>query len=66
RPPGDAAPCHGAADRLHPDRHVPSRQEQEVRRWAETGARAVLGDAAYEEAYAEGGGLSPQEAAALV
>jgi len=28
--------------------------------------RAVLGDAAYEAAYAEGGGLSPREAAALV
>ncbi|MFE7890570.1 BTAD domain-containing putative transcriptional regulator [Streptomyces sp. NPDC057412] len=63
---GDAARCLGAADRLQPDRHVPSRQEQEVRRWAETNARAVLGDAAYEQAYAEGGGLSPQEAAALV
>ncbi|MEU6543756.1 BTAD domain-containing putative transcriptional regulator [Streptomyces sp. NPDC046859] len=62
----DAAVCLGAAERLQPDRHVPSCQEREVRRRAVAGARAVLGDAAYEAAYAEGGGLSPLEAAALV
>ncbi|MDI5961640.1 AfsR/SARP family transcriptional regulator [Streptantibioticus silvisoli] len=33
---------------------------------AETVCRAVLGDDAYTAAYAEGGGLTPQEAAALV
>ncbi|MFJ6644756.1 BTAD domain-containing putative transcriptional regulator [Streptomyces sp. NPDC091290] len=63
---GDAARCLGAADRLQPDRHVPSHQEREVRGRATAQARAVLGDAAYEEAYGEGGRLSPREAAALV
>ncbi|MGW4006773.1 hypothetical protein [Streptomyces nigra] len=55
-----------AADALQPDRHVPSCQEREVRQRAVTAARAALGDTAFEAAYAEGGGLSPQEAAALV
>jgi hypothetical protein len=40
--------------------------EVEVRDRAEKGARARLGDAAYEAAYAEGGGLSLEEATALI
>ncbi|MBY8344539.1 MULTISPECIES: hypothetical protein [Streptomyces] len=38
--------------------------------WCATGpppsARALLGEEAYEAAYAQGGGLSPEEATALV
>ncbi|WCD96406.1 BTAD domain-containing putative transcriptional regulator [Streptomyces sp. HUAS 31] len=63
---GDAARCLGAADAMQPHRHVPSCQEREVHQRAVERTRAVLGDAAYEAAYAEGGGLSPREAAALV
>ncbi|GGS45776.1 BTAD domain-containing putative transcriptional regulator [Streptomyces violaceus] len=63
---GDAARCLGAADRLLPPGHVAARQERENRERAERRARAVLGDRAYETAYAEGGGLSPEEATALV
>ncbi|AZQ34317.1 AfsR/SARP family transcriptional regulator [Streptomyces cyaneochromogenes] len=62
----DAARCLGAADALLPPRHVPSSQEREVYERAVAGTRAALGDAAYEAAYAEGGGLSSVEAAALV
>ncbi|MFG2548579.1 BTAD domain-containing putative transcriptional regulator [Streptomyces sp. NPDC048581] len=62
----DAARCLGAADALLPPRHVASSQEREVYARAVRGARAALGDAAYEAAYAEGGGLSSREAAALV
>ncbi|MFF0735075.1 BTAD domain-containing putative transcriptional regulator [Streptomyces chartreusis] len=63
---GDAARCLGAADAMQPHRHVPSCQERAVHQGAAERTRAVLGDAAYEAAYAEGGGLSPREAAALV
>ncbi|KUM80952.1 AfsR/SARP family transcriptional regulator [Streptomyces curacoi] len=62
----DAARCLGAADALLPPRHVPSSQEREVRHRAVRHTRAVLGDAAYEAAYAEGSGLSSVEAAALI
>ncbi|MFE9018439.1 BTAD domain-containing putative transcriptional regulator [Streptomyces sp. NPDC007808] len=62
----DAARCLGAAAALLPPRHVASGQEREVRRRAVERTRAVLGEAAYEAAYAEGGGLSAQEAAALI
>ncbi|WDV51241.1 BTAD domain-containing putative transcriptional regulator [Streptomyces coeruleorubidus] len=62
----DAARCLGAADALLPSGHVPARQEREARERAERRARAVLGDTAYESAYAEGGGLSPEEATALL
>ncbi|MFI5554951.1 AfsR/SARP family transcriptional regulator [Streptomyces sp. NPDC051738] len=62
----DAARCLGAADALLPPRHIASSQEREVYARAVRGARAALGDAAYEAAYAEGGGLSSREAAALV
>ncbi|MFE2536385.1 BTAD domain-containing putative transcriptional regulator [Streptomyces sp. NPDC059371] len=62
----DAARLLGAADALLPPGHVPGPMEVETRERAETGARALLGDAAYETAHAEGGGLSLEEAAALI
>ncbi|MFC3576531.1 BTAD domain-containing putative transcriptional regulator [Streptomyces yaanensis] len=62
----DAARCLAAADHLLPPAHFRSPSEREARATAEAGARAVLGDAAYEAAYAEGDGLSLEEAAALV
>ncbi|WP_328453128.1 AfsR family transcriptional regulator [Streptomyces sp. NBC_00386] len=62
----DAARLLGAADALLPPGHFAGPMEVEVRARAEAGARAVLGDAAYEAAYAEGGGLSVEEAAALI
>ncbi|MEU6908121.1 BTAD domain-containing putative transcriptional regulator [Streptomyces coeruleorubidus] len=62
----DAARFIGAADALLPSGHVAARQEREAREQAERRARAVLGDPAYESAYAEGGRLSPEEAAALL
>jgi hypothetical protein len=40
--------------------------ERAVRARAESAARAVLDETAYDTAYAEGGGLSPEEATALV
>ncbi|MFI6013914.1 AfsR/SARP family transcriptional regulator [Streptomyces sp. NPDC051243] len=62
----DAARCLGAADALLPPRHVLTSHERVVHDGAVEAARAVLGDSAYEAAYAEGGGLSSREAAALV
>ncbi|WP_037669198.1 BTAD domain-containing putative transcriptional regulator [Streptomyces griseus] len=62
----DAARCLGAAEALLPPGHVRSRLERETHERAVRRARTMLGDAAYEAAYAEGGGLSFQEAAALV
>ncbi|WDF37611.1 BTAD domain-containing putative transcriptional regulator [Streptomyces sp. T12] len=62
----DAARCLGAAAALLPLRHVPTSQEREVYERAVQRTRAALGDAAYEAAYAEGGGLSAREAAALI
>ncbi|MET8855867.1 BTAD domain-containing putative transcriptional regulator [Streptomyces sp. NPDC004579] len=62
----DAARLLGAADALLPPGHIPGPMEVETRDQAETGARALLGDAAYEVAHAEGGGLSLEEAAALI
>ncbi|MFI6032803.1 AfsR/SARP family transcriptional regulator [Streptomyces sp. NPDC051315] len=61
-----AARCLGAADALLPPRHVSPRLERETRELAVTRTRAVLGEEAYTAAYAEGGGLSYEEAAALV
>ncbi len=61
----DAARCVGAADSWLPPGHRPVRMERAVRERAEERIRAVLGDA-YDAAYAEGGGLSPEEAAALL
>jgi predicted ATPase/DNA-binding SARP family transcriptional activator len=62
----DAARCIGAADVLLPPRHLRSTLEREVWGRAEGAVRAALGEAAYEAAYAEGGGLSVEEATALV
>ncbi|MGX9889685.1 AfsR/SARP family transcriptional regulator [Streptomyces sp. NPDC002276] len=65
----DGVRCLVSAKALLPPGHVRTSLEREVYRRAEEHARAVLGDAAYEECaagYAEGGGLSAKEAAALV
>ncbi|WP_031476586.1 AfsR/SARP family transcriptional regulator [Streptomyces bicolor] len=62
----DAARCLGAADALLPPRHVATSHERHVYERAVRHTRAVLGDSAYEAAYAEGGGLPFREAAALV
>lgn len=62
----DAAVLLGAADGLLPPGHFVGSMEGEVRAQAEAGVRVLLDDATYEAAYAEGGGLSLEEAAALV
>ncbi|WNI32257.1 BTAD domain-containing putative transcriptional regulator [Streptomyces sp. ITFR-6] len=56
----------GAGQALMPDGHVPTAMERGNRAAAEELARGVLGAGAYEAAYAEGGGLSLEEATALV
>ncbi|MFE6827776.1 BTAD domain-containing putative transcriptional regulator [Streptomyces sp. NPDC057690] len=62
----DAARCLGSADTLLPSRHVPPRVEREARDLAMARTRGALGDAEFESAYTEGGGLSYEEATALV
>ncbi|MDX3453638.1 BTAD domain-containing putative transcriptional regulator [Streptomyces sp. ME02-8801-2C] len=62
----DAARCLGAADALLPPGHVSGRVEREIRAHAVRVVRDVLGDEAYEAAYAEGGRLSPEETTALI
>lgn len=62
----DAARLLGAADHFLPPGHFAAPTEDEMRSLAEAGLRAVLDDAAYRAAYAEGGGLSMEEAAALI
>lgn len=62
----DAARILGASDALLPPGHFSPRYEREGRADSEAAVRAELGDAAYESAYAEGGGLTLEEAAALV
>ncbi|MFJ3894548.1 MULTISPECIES: AfsR/SARP family transcriptional regulator [unclassified Streptomyces] len=65
----DAVRCLVTARALLPRGHVATSMEREVYLRAERGARAALGDEAYEthEAeYAGGGGLSMEKAAALV
>lgn len=54
----DAARCLGAADALLPPGHVSGHVEREVRARSVRAVRDVLGDEAYEAAYAEGGRLS--------
>ena len=62
----DAARLLGAYDAVDLA-HVPgAAAARECRDRAEAAARAVLGEAAYARAYAEGGGLSVEEATALV
>ncbi|MEV0095272.1 BTAD domain-containing putative transcriptional regulator [Streptomyces sp. NPDC050738] len=60
-----AAQLIGASDGLLSPSHVPTAVERETRDAAESATRAVLGDAAYETAHAEGGSLSKEEATAL-
>ncbi|MFI2631694.1 BTAD domain-containing putative transcriptional regulator [Streptomyces collinus] len=62
----DAARCLGAFDALLPPGHIAQRQERETRERTERQARALLGDPAYEAAYAAGGDLSLDEATALL
>ncbi|MFK0253187.1 AfsR/SARP family transcriptional regulator [Streptomyces sp. NPDC090445] len=62
----DAARLLGAYRALLPAGYLPVTIEREDSALAEELSRAVLGDAAYEAAYAEGGGLTLEEATALV
>ncbi|MFI2348826.1 AfsR/SARP family transcriptional regulator [Streptomyces sp. NPDC019443] len=62
----DAARLLGASDALLPPGHFAPRYERDNRAVSESAVRAVLGEAAYEAAYAEGGGLTLDEATALV
>ncbi|GGS95382.1 BTAD domain-containing putative transcriptional regulator [Streptomyces chromofuscus] len=62
----DAARCLGAADALLPRSHAMSSLEREAHRRATAAVRAVLSDEEYAAAYAEGGGLTEKEAAALI
>ncbi|ARZ70414.1 hypothetical protein SMD11_4821 [Streptomyces albireticuli] len=61
-----AARLIGAGDGLRPDDFPAASTEREVRERTEADARGLIGDAAYERAYAEGGGLTLEEATALV
>ncbi|MCC3770626.1 AfsR/SARP family transcriptional regulator, partial [Streptomyces sp. UNOC14_S4] len=61
-----AARLLGAAEALRPGDYPPVSAEREVRERVLAGVRAVLDDAAFERAYAEGGTLTKGEAAALV
>ncbi|MEV6651129.1 BTAD domain-containing putative transcriptional regulator [Streptomyces sp. NPDC051219] len=62
----DAARLLGAQRTHLPAGHFETSLERENRAWAEDAARAALGDAVFEAAHAEGGGLSMEEATALV
>ncbi|WP_328889328.1 AfsR/SARP family transcriptional regulator [Streptomyces sp. NBC_00316] len=61
-----AARLLGAGSGLLPNGHVPTTIERRNYAEAEAAARAVLGEAGYEAAYAEGDGLALEEAIALV
>ncbi|WP_428955069.1 AfsR/SARP family transcriptional regulator [Streptomyces sp. cg35] len=61
-----AARLIGSSDASLPPQHVRGIMEREWREKAEAAVRAVLGDAAYEREHAEGGGLSLEEATALL
>ncbi|MEV7520697.1 BTAD domain-containing putative transcriptional regulator [Streptomyces sp. NPDC091371] len=62
----DAARLLGAYRAHLPPGHFTVTTEREDAAHAEELARAALGDAAYEAAYAEGGGLTLEEATALI
>lgn len=62
----DAARLVGAYDALRAASHVPPRIIRDDRARTEAAARALVGDTAYVQAYAEGGGLSLEEATALI
>ncbi|MFD9562491.1 BTAD domain-containing putative transcriptional regulator [Streptomyces sp. NPDC059994] len=61
----DAARLIGAHDTLLPSIHFATPMEVQLRERVEAMVRPLLDDAVYEAAYAEGGGLSLEEAAAL-
>ncbi|MFZ3594227.1 AfsR/SARP family transcriptional regulator [Streptomyces sp. BH104] len=61
-----AARLMGAADAATPKGHKPGLLERNWRADAEAAVRALLDEAAYGRAYAEGGGLSVEEATALL
>lgn len=63
---GDAARCLGAAEALRPAGHHASAMERQAYERAEAAVRAVLPAEEFAVCYAEGGGLTAQEAAALV
>ncbi|MFF9276046.1 AfsR/SARP family transcriptional regulator [Streptomyces griseosporeus] len=62
----DAARCLGAGNAHLPPGHVSGFQERAARDRAERAVRAALSEEEFAAAYAEGAGLSPEEAAALV
>ncbi|MFE7387608.1 BTAD domain-containing putative transcriptional regulator [Streptomyces sp. NPDC057582] len=62
----DAARLLGAREGLLPTGHVEASLERDNHARAVELVRAVLGEASYAAAYAEGGGLTLEEAAALV
>jgi tetratricopeptide (TPR) repeat protein len=62
----DAARCLGAGDALLPPGHVAGYQERTAHAHAEAAVRAALSEEEYAAAYAEGAGLSFEEAVALV
>ncbi|MFG2519555.1 BTAD domain-containing putative transcriptional regulator [Streptomyces sp. NPDC048527] len=62
----DAARLMGASDGQLPSRHVRSYLERDAYASAESAIRETIGDRAYDAAYAEGGGLSLDEATALL
>ncbi|MFG2235122.1 BTAD domain-containing putative transcriptional regulator [Streptomyces sp. NPDC048723] len=62
----DAARLLGAYRAQLPPAHFPVTTEREDHAHAQELARAALGDTVYEKAYAEGGGLSLEEATALI
>ncbi|MFB6553702.1 BTAD domain-containing putative transcriptional regulator [Streptomyces sp. NPDC056405] len=62
----DAARCIGAADAMLPPDHVSMGLERDARARATARVREAIGGEAYEAAYAEGAGLSVEEAVALV
>ncbi|MEU9119306.1 BTAD domain-containing putative transcriptional regulator [Streptomyces sp. NPDC048506] len=62
----DAARLVGAYDALRATSHVPALIIRDDRVRTEAVVRAVLGDAAYARAYTEGGGLTLDEATALI
>ncbi|KOU83248.1 MULTISPECIES: ATP-binding protein, partial [unclassified Streptomyces] len=62
----DGARLLGAYRALLPPQHVPVSTEREDFALAEKLARSALGDTAYEAAYAEGGGLTLEEATAFI
>lgn len=61
-----AARLMGAADAAMPEGHKPAVLERNWRAAAAAETRALLDEATYERAYAEGGGLSLEEATALL